>query len=152
MNVILPENKHKSANKNITEVLSPVTEVLFKSYKLLQQVARRATNKSLQTIIYGLAEEANKHYRELASQFQVSPNYFQQADIILFSKEKRYDNSEELINDCSAIENAIERCYESLSDNVMMKREVRFLLQQHLNRFLSAFDNLKVLKNYSLHN
>lgn len=152
----IPTKVYRGVSMNVTEKLGSLIQVLQKSYKLFYQVARRANNKSAQALIYTLANQANQHYREISSQIQLLENnpvigtgHFKWNVIPMFS-EKKYDNTEELLNDCSAIENAIVKGYCSLINDSLVKLEVRALLQQHFNGFLSAFVKLKMLKSFTV--
>ena len=147
---IIPSVKQKTIKKSSAESLESLTEVLHKSYKLLKQVARRATNSQLRNRLYTLATEANSCYKDLASLLHATPeknvSLLQDWNITQLYYENKYDNSEELLNDCSAIENALLRCYRELLHYSPIKHETRRMLQQQFDNLLSSFIQLKMFK------
>jgi ATP-dependent helicase YprA (DUF1998 family) len=147
----IPTKSRNLVNRNVVEGVEAVVDVLHKSCKLFNQVARRATNRSLRATLFNLAREANYYYKELCNQSQLltekSIAVANDWNIIPLYFENKYDNSEELLNDCYAIQNAILKTYRDLLNQGVVKFETRRLLQEQLNNFANAFVQLKSLQS-----
>lgn len=147
--------------KHIAFELANLLTALEKSYQVFHQVAQKTTNKKLQIMVLGLATETYQYYKEIISQIQMLQSSFSikvnDMDLQVLpnsnpEKMNQVDNSDQILNECTEIENSIIKHFRELLNNYKIVGEHRKLLQQQLNGFKYAFVKIKMLKTFSSKN
>ena len=157
MLTLVQSRREIKVNRHLAERLKTVVHLLHKSYKLYNQIAKRASNKRTELLVYSLATESNQYHSELKSKVQILEKKYYDTEPettrvkwnVVILNEKKFDNTEEILNDCAVIETAIIKAYRDLLNDPSIMLDLRKLLQQQLNGFLYSFVKLKMLESIS---
>lgn len=158
MPYFIPSRQQEDNYKHIAYELTNLLAELENSYQVFHRVAQKSTNKKLQIMVLGLATETHQYYKEIVSQIQMLQSTFSikvnnmDLQVLPHNNSERLtqtDNSDQILNECTEIENSIIKHFRELLNNYKIVGEHRKLLQQQLNGFKYAFVKIKMLKTFS---